>query len=199
MTRTGSEAARSGGADGGEGTARERGKRPSAAEARTRAQAASRVAAVERRARVAEAFAGREEAGRTLVLASWAGTAVFAISATAAAATGAGPAEAVAFVVALTLAAVGVVGFPWAFLVAVGRSREEEIALGGLVGLAGCAPRRVRWLLLGSLGVEVVVALATAAARPFSSLAFGTLVPLYGLAMVALWAARHGDFPKRVR
>jgi hypothetical protein len=42
------------------------------------------------------------------------------------------------------------------------------------------------------------VAVATAAARPFSSLAFGILAPMFGLALLALWGAVHGRFPPRV-
>ena len=48
-----------------------------------------------------------------------------------------------------------------------------------------------------SLAVEVVVALGAAIARPYTSLAAGTLVPVYGLALCGLWAARHGTFPPR--
>jgi hypothetical protein len=55
----------------------------------------------------------------------------------------------------------------------------------------------VRAALLGSLAVEVVVALATAAARPYTSVASGILVPVYGLALCGLWAARHGRFAPR--
>ena len=62
-----------------------------------------------------------------------------------------------------------------------GRSREVEIGIGGLYFLAGTAPRIVQLHLLGSSAAEVVVAFATASARPFTSLAFGMLVPVYGL------------------
>ena len=41
------------------------------------------------------------------------------------------------------------------------------------------------------------VALGAAIARPYSSLAAGTLTPLYGLALCGLWAARYGTFPPR--
>jgi hypothetical protein len=36
-------------------------------------------------------------------------------------------------------------------------------------------------------------------ARPFTSLAFGVLSPLFGLAMAGLWGARHGSFGARTR
>ena len=33
--------------------------------------------------------------------------------------------------------------------------------------------------------------------RPFTPLAFGILVPMLGLGLIALWGARHGTFPAR--
>jgi hypothetical protein len=46
--------------------------------------------------------------------------------------------------------------------------------------------------------VQVVVALVTAIARPFTGLAFGILVPVFGLGLAGLWGARRGSFPSRV-
>jgi hypothetical protein len=43
----------------------------------------------------------------------------------------------------------------------------------------------------------VVVAVATAAVRPFTPLAFGILVPLYGLGLAGVWAAAFGTFGPR--
>jgi hypothetical protein len=104
----------------------------------------------------------------------------------------------VAVVLDLGLFVVGCAVFAWALVLAAGRSRDRAISLGGLFFLAdGVAPRRVALVLWGSVVAQVVVAVGTAAIRPFSSLAFGVLVPLFGLAMVALWSAVHGDFPPR--
>ena len=98
----------------------------------------------------------------------------------------------------LTLFVVGCVTFFWAYLRAIGRSREETISLPGLFFLGeGAAPRRVVVILWACLGVQIVVAVATAAARPFSSMAFGVLVPMFGLAMLALWGVIYGTFPPR--
>ncbi len=81
---------------------------------------------------------------------------------------------------------------------AVARSRTDEISVAGLYFLAGgSAPSPVRRRLMGALLVQVVVAFATAAIRPFTSLAFGVLVPVYGLGLAGLWASRHGEFPPR--
>ena len=54
---------------------------------------------------------------------------------------------------------------------------------------------RVR--LFGALGAQVVVAVATAAARPYSSLSFGILAVMWGLGMIGLWGARYGAFQPR--
>jgi hypothetical protein len=131
-----------------------------------------------------------------IIKASWAGTAAFAVTAIAATIEP-DTFEVAALAVALVLFAIGTVVFLLAFVHAVGRSREVDIGIGGLYFLAGSAPRSVQLHLLGSLGVEVVVAFATASVRPFTSLAFGMLVPLYGLALCGLWGAYHGAFPPR--
>jgi hypothetical protein len=79
-----------------------------------------------------------------------------------------------------------------------GRSRTERIELAQVWFLAGpSTPTAVRRSLLGSLVVEVVAGLATAGSRPYTSLAAGVLVPMWGLGLCGLWAARHGVFPPR--
>lgn len=135
-----------------------------------------------------------------IIRASWIGTAVFAATAVAAVATPGATIPAAA--VALGLFAAGIGIFLWAYAIAVNRSRTDAIGIGGLFFLAGTetAPKGVKRALLASLAAQTVVALATAAARPFTTLAFGVLVPLYGLALTGLWGARHGRFgPRRGR
>lgn len=136
-------------------------------------------------------------AGIALRWASAVGTAVFSVTAIAAA-VAPSTLEALSFVVSVALFASGMVIFFWAYGLALARSRTDEIAVSSLFLLAGSAPSRVRWQLLGSLAVEVVVAAITAGVRPFSPLAAGVLVPLYALALCGLWAARYGSFPPRV-
>ena len=51
--------------------------------------------------------------------------------------------------------------------------------------------------MMASLAAEVVVALATASARPFTSLAFGILAPVFALGLAGLWGARFGTFGPR--
>ena len=136
-----------------------------------------------------------ESAGWAIIVWSWRGTAVFAV--TAIGATVVDDLRWLAALVALTLFGVGCIVFLAAFGVAVERSGAEACGIGGFSFLAGSSPRSVRRHLLGSLGVEVVVGLATASIRVFTSLALGTLVPVFGLAMAGLWGARHGAFGPR--
>jgi hypothetical protein len=129
--------------------------------------------------------------------ASLAGTAAFTVTAVLAVAVDALRPLAAATAIALFVA--GIALFFWAYAVAVGRSRTDAIGIGGLFFLAGpeTAPPPIKRALLAALAVQTVVALATAAARPFTSLAFGVLAPLYGLALTGLWGARHGRFAPR--
>lgn len=125
----------------------------------------------------------------------WA-TAVFAVVSVGAAAWSGLLVPAVAVDVGLFVA--GSVAFLYAYFRAIGRSRDEKITLAGLFFLAeGVAPRPIARALRLLLAAQVVVAVATAAARPFSSLAFGVLAPMFGLAMLAVWGAVHGRFPPR--
>ncbi len=97
--------------------------------------------------------------------------------------------------VSLALFLVGSLAFLWGFVVAVSRSQYEAVTLGGLFFLGDdSAPADVRRALRLLLAVQVVVAVAAASVRPFTELAFGILVPMLGLGMMTLWAARHGRF-----
>lgn len=144
--------------------------------------------------RLSAAFPGP---GRELIAAVWAGTGVFAITA---------PLSVLfdslrlaGVVVDLVLFAAGCVAFLMAYARAVQRSRTEEINLAGLYFLTGTAPSSVRRSLLSATAVQVVIAVTAASIRPFTPLAFGILVPMYGLGMGGLWAAHHGKFPPRKR
>ena len=135
------------------------------------------------------------DSGGAIIAWSWWGTSGFVL--TAVAATAVDELRLLAAIVALGLFGIGGVVFLWAFAIAVERSRTDAIGIGGLYFLAGSAPTSVRYRLLSSLAVQVVVGLTTASIRPFTALAFGTLVPLYGLALAGLWGARHGRFESR--
>jgi hypothetical protein len=132
-------------------------------------------------------------AGRPIVRASLAGTAIFTLLAVLAVLV-----EAIVpvfVVVSLLMFAAGCVLFVVAFLAAVDRSRTETIGIGGLFFGAGSMPGRVQLLLMGSLTVEVVVGVGAAIVRLYTALAFGTLAPMWALGLSGLWAARFGRFP----
>lgn len=136
-------------------------------------------------------------AGAPIIAASLVGTAVLGVTAVAAA-IAPHTLDVPALAVALAMFFGGTGAFVWAYVIAIGRSRVDEVAVGGVFGLGGgSAPDPVRVRLLGSLAAEVVVALATAAVRPYTSLSFGILAPMWGLGLAGLWGARYGGFPSR--
>ena len=98
----------------------------------------------------------------------------------------------------LVLFVVGCAAFMWAYAVAIGRSRYEELTMGGVFypGTDVAPARAVRVLRLCLLA-QVVVAIAAAAVRPFTPAAFAVLVPMLGLGLMALYGARHGRFPAK--
>jgi hypothetical protein len=136
-------------------------------------------------------------AGAAILRTATVSTAAFVVLATAAAIAPGTLARPVAVVDgALFLA--GVAAFAIAFARAVARSRTEEVDLLGMVFLGGgAAPPQVRRHLLGALAVQIVVAVVTASVRPYTSVAFGVLVPMLGVGLAALWGATHGTFPPR--
>lgn len=136
--------------------------------------------------------------GAGLIRIDAAGTALFGITAVIGAAVGEGLAVLPLIVVSLGLFAVGVATFLWAYGIAVGRSRTDAIGMGGLFFLSGCAPRAVQKPMLGLWGVQLVVALVAASIRPFTAVAFAILVPMFGIGLMGLWAARYGSFPPRL-
>lgn len=142
------------------------------------------------------------------------GTVVFTVSAVFAAVVFDGPAKVQGVVVDLALFTVGVAAFLWGYWVAVQRSRQDELSVAELYFLLGAAiPRDVKRTMNLCLLVQTVVAVATAMTRlttpsdsassgssAGSTLAFGVLVPMFGLGLNGLWAAVHGTFgPRRKR
>lgn len=134
--------------------------------------------------------------GEGIVNGSWAGTGAYvalAVAGTIVPDTFAIPAAALSGV----LFVLGCVAFLWAYAVAVSRSRTDLIGIGGLYFLAGSAPKIVRFRLRASLAVEVLAATVSSSIRPYTPMAFGFLVPLFGLGMAGLWGARYGTFDPR--
>ena len=88
----------------------------------------------------------------------------------------------------------GSAAFVVGFVKAIGRSRYETIYLAGLFYLTGTAPKVVRdsllrlWFL--QIGLAVLGAFVT---QP----PFGVMAPLWGIGMLTLWGALHGEFAPR--
>ena len=146
-----------------------------------------------------------DAAGDVLVSADLAGTGLFAVTAALAATFFTTFWQWVAAVTALVLFAIGVFAFLWSYYNAVQRSRRDQIGVVQLYLLLGPpTPSRVRRVMLTLLAVQVAIAVTTTFARlegpdgkPGSSLALGFLVPMFGFGLNGLWAAYHGNFPRR--
>jgi hypothetical protein len=109
--------------------------------------------------------------------------------------------------VSMALFAIGVATTLWAYTRALDRSRVEEVGVANLFLLTGdTAPRSVGRALKGSLAVQIVAAIAGAwigvvglDKGELNALAFGVLVPMFGIGMNGVWAALHGSYGPRVR
>jgi hypothetical protein len=175
-------------------------RRATAAEARAEMEERQRAARAARAATMAERF-GEAVPGRSLIVASWAGTALLAaasvwgivdfdehrLTAGLTAST----------IVSLGLFVAGCVAFLAAIWAGAQRSRTHLLGIGGWFLLAGSAPTSVRLHLLGSVIAQVVIGIVAAAVRPFSPLAFATLCWVWGLGLAGWWGARHGEFAER--
>ena len=178
------------------------GTRVSAAEARAEAQARAREQRAGRRA-AAAAHWSTGVGGAALVQSDVVATVVFTVLSVAATAFQPHASGFRRSVVTATVSfdlALGIVGtllFVVALVQGAGRSRAHAMTMGGWWFLTDAAPRAVKARLFGCLAVQVTVAFATASIRPFTELAFGFLVPMFGLAVIGSWSARHGWFPDR--
>ncbi len=132
-------------------------------------------------------------AGGAIIASAWAGTIVFVLATALAAFVPEARVPVVVVDLVLLLAGSGL--YFWGWAVAAGRSREAEISLWNLILLEDVAPPRVRVRLLGALAVQIVVAAATCWIT--AALAFGWLVPVWGLAHCEYWGARYGVFVPR--
>ena len=137
-------------------------------------------------------------AGRIIVLVDTVGTALFVATAILEAVLLRHWTEVLGVTVAMVLFALGCVAFLLGYARAVQRSRTEELSVVGLYLLAGPAlPSPVKRQLGLLLAAQITVALTTALVRSYTPLAFGVLVPVFGVGLNGLWAARHGRFPRR--
>jgi hypothetical protein len=108
--------------------------------------------------------------------------------------------------VSMVLFAIGVATTLWAYTRALDRSRVEEVGVANLYLLTGdTAPKPVRRTMSLALTIQIVAALAGAwigvaglDEGQLNALAFGVLVPMFGVGMNGVWAARHGSYGPRV-
>jgi hypothetical protein len=135
--------------------------------------------------------------GHAIVRTDLAGTAVFVVAAAAGIADPDGLAVGTA-AISVAMFVIGCATFLWAFAIAVGRSRTDEVTLGGVYFLSG-APKWARSRLLGALAVQILIALVAGIVRIYTPVAFVALAPMFGLGLAGLWGARHATFPPRRR
>lgn len=179
-------------------------RRPTVAEARAAEQANAAQTRAARDANLAARF-GDGVPGRGLIVTNLGVTVVVSVISLAAVAAYRSLATATV-ILDIVVFVVGLVLFAAALLQGAQRSREAEMDVAGWFFLSRIAPPQVQRTMLGSLAVQVVVGIgaalashgaAVSAGDHASKLAFGTLVPIFGLAMCGLWGARYGAFPPR--
>ena len=130
--------------------------------------------------------------GRGIIVASWVGDVLFAVTAIPVA-LGVDALDDPSVVVALLLFFTSLVVWCWALgLADVRTTRGDDVQVWSLFLLEGRVPARVRWHLYGSFVVCLAITVGTASANPF-----GVLVPMFPLGLVGLWGARHGVYPPR--
>ncbi len=108
--------------------------------------------------------------------------------------------------VSLVLFAIGIATSLWAYTTALERSRVEEVGVANLFLLTGhTAPKPVKRAMSAALAAQVVAALVGASIgvaglqeSDLNALAFGVLVPMFGIGMNGAWAARYGSYGPRV-
>ena len=103
-------------------------------------------------------------------------------------------------IVAVGCSVVFVVGaalFSWAFTIAAGRSRTEEMTVAGAFFLAGSVGKPDRRWAFGFLTAQTIIGFVAAAADPYTTMAFGVLVPMFGLGVIAFLGSAHGAFHPR--
>jgi hypothetical protein len=109
-------------------------------------------------------------------------------------------------IVSVVLFAIGIVTSLWAYAAALERSRVEEVGVANLYLLTGnTASKPVKRSMTLALATQVTLALVGAIigvaglkGHEVNALAFGVLVPMFGIGMNGAWAARYGSYGPRV-
>jgi hypothetical protein len=107
--------------------------------------------------------------------------------------------------VSMVLFVIGVVCTLWAYTRALDRSRVENVGVANLFLLTGStASPAVKRTMSIALIAQVVAAVAGASfgvvglnKGQLNALAFGVLVPMFGIGMNGVWAARFGSYGPR--
>ncbi|HNJ98808.1 MAG TPA: hypothetical protein PLV13_11820 [Ilumatobacteraceae bacterium] len=115
-------------------------------------------------------------------------------------------AQVIVIVVSLALFAVGVAASLWAYARALELSRVRNVGVANLFLLTGpTAPKRVKMAMSWALTAQVVIAILGASIgvsglekSQLNPLAFGVLVPMFGIGMNGAWAARYGSYGPRI-
>ncbi len=115
-------------------------------------------------------------------------------------------AQVLVVVVSLVLFAAGVAMSLWAYARALELSRVRNVGVANLFLLTGeTAPKPVKWWMSAALAVQVVAAIVGASVgmaglekSQLNPLAFGVLVPMFGIGMNGAWAAMYGSYGPRV-
>lgn len=145
--------------------------------------------------------------GSATVRADLVGTAAFVVVAAVAVAwQSSRPLQVVMAVLSMVLFAGGAFTGLAAYVRALERSRIDEIGVANLYLLTGrTASAAVKRTMTLALAVQVVVGLAGAIVGAVglgqdevNTLAFGILVPMYGIGLNGFWAVRHGSFGPRL-
>ena len=105
--------------------------------------------------------------------------------------------EIVYVIVSLTMFSVGVFLGMRAFAQSVSKSRYEIITTIDLIKLPQNTPQRVKLILYGSLGVQVIGSIVLASLQSSTNFAFGILASLLALGSLNMWAIMNGRFQKR--
>lgn len=114
-------------------------------------------------------------------------------------------AQVVVIAVSVGLFAVGVFTSLWAYAKALDLSRVRNVGVANLFLLTGTtAPTTVKRAMTAALLVQVVAAIVGASIgmsgleqSELNPLAFGVLVPMFGIGMNGAWAARYGSYGRR--
>ena len=149
----------------------------------------------------------QQDAGAGIVRYDVAGTAIFVVAmAVAVPLRNARSGQVLIAGVSMVLFAAGAATSLWAYAAALERSRTENVGVANLFLLSGeTAPLPVRRTMWLCSGVQIAVALAGAIIGVvgldegrLNALAFGVLVPMFGIGANGLWAARHGRYGPRI-